>query len=345
MSSVRLVTLFKFIPVFFISSFFCAVGQAGDAGYNLKEVAPIRPVAKPLGVFSDFVGGGESLANEHAKGGLVRVAWQEIEPSKDNYNWQPILDQVARMDLYSENKPWSLAIAGGKEAPSWLYEEGVASFLVLSGKEGEVEIPKFWDEQLQTHLADLAKDLASRFSDEERLALIYLPQMTINGVEGHFNQVPFETLEEAGLTADRWIDAVKQAAINFSEAFPTKPIAVELHEVIGLVEIPVSIMNELWSDPLLNHRVGVAVWWMSGDDLGYQPELIEAFKKFPGDLYGQVIGRSDQLERFPNGYAEVFEQAKRLGMRYIEPWDYEFVNLTNDPVFEDFNRWAKNNYE
>ena len=302
-------------------------------------------VNKPVGTYTDFIGSGLSLSHAQAVGGLVRVRWGEIEPSNDNYDWQLIVDQVEKMDAFSQGKPWSLAIAGGKQAPAWLYDEGVASYQVVTALSGEVTLPKFWDDTLQFHLADFANDLAARFGGDERLILIYLPQMTVNGVEGHFNSVDNEVLEAAGLTADVWIDAVKEAAVNFAMAFPTKAIAVELHDVLGSAEIPIAIMNELWDDPQLAHRVGVGMWWISGDEQAYQQDLLDALELFPGDIYGQVIGRSDQEDRFPEGYGAVFEQAKKIGMRYIEPWDYEFLHSTQDEALKDFNEWAFRVYE
>ncbi|PCI43193.1 MAG: hypothetical protein COB51_11855 [Moraxellaceae bacterium] len=302
-------------------------------------------IFKPVGTYTGFIDSGFSLSHSQAIGGLVRVRWGEIEPSNDHYDWQLITDQVEKMDAFSQGKPWSLAIAGGKEAPAWLYDEGVASYQVVTARSGEVKLPKFWDENLQFHLADFANDLAARFGDDERLILIYLPQMTVNGVEGHFNSVDYEVLEAAGLTADVWIDAVKDAAVNFALAFPTKAIAVELHDILGSAEIPIAIMNELWNDPQLGHRVGVGMWWISGDEQAYQQDLLNALELFPGDIYGQIIGRSDQVDRFPEGYVAVFEQAKKIGMRYIEPWNYEFLHFTQDEALQDFNEWAFRIYE
>jgi hypothetical protein len=73
--------------------------------------------------------------------------------------------------------------------------------------------------------------------------------------------------------------------------------------------------------------------------------LIRAIEAFSGDVYGQVIGRSDQPDRFQDGdYATVFEQAKKLGMRYIEPWNYEFEHHTHDDLFAAFNRYCEQLY-
>ncbi len=308
-------------------------------------------IDKPTGAFSSSVGGGLALSNEHALGALVRVQWQELEPVKSGYNWAAIDDQVAAMDAHSAGKPWSLAIVAGSASPTWLYDTGVASFQVL-WRQVLVTVPKFWNPLLQSHLADLADALSQRYNDDPRLKLVYLPQMTSNGIEGHFNGVSAEDLKA---TADDeqydpedfewlWVDAVKQAAGSFSQALDKKAIAVEVHEMLGSAEIPETIINDLWNDPALSQRVGAAMWWISGNT-DYQSDLIDVLQSFPGDLYGQVIGRSDQLDRFPDGdYTAVFEQAKSLGMRYIEPWEYEFKNNTHDQAIEDFNRWSADTF-
>jgi hypothetical protein len=86
------------------------------------------------------------------------------------------------------------------------------------------------------------------------------------------------------------------------------------------------------------------MWWISGK-IDYQSDLVRAIERFPGDIYGQVIGRSDQAYRFPGGdYSAVFEQAEELGMRYIELWNYEFENHTHDGQLEAFNIYCKKQF-
>ena len=302
-----------------------------------------KAITKPIGAYSSVVGEGAAMAHPQALGGLIRVKWNELESVKGEFDWDLVYRQIERMDLYSENKFWSLAIIAGKESPEWLYDE-VPSFEIPS-QQGNLRIPKFWNQDVQMHLADLAGALAIEFGDDPRLMLVYLPQMTSNGVEGHFNGVPYDTLEAAGLTPERWIDAVIEAATSFAVALPDKAIAVEVHTILGESDIPEAIINELWEDPQLNQRVGAAMWWISGKE-DYQADLVDVLREFPGDIYGQVIGRSDQLDRFEGeDYASVFEQAKELGMRYIEPWEYEFRNNTHDELLEDFNLWALSNFD
>ncbi len=305
--------------------------------------AETETIDKPTGIYSSSIGRGEALANEHALGALIRVKWNQLEPSPGAFNWALIEDQIDSMDDYSEGKLWSLAIIAGKESPQWLYDE--ADSFVINSMLGDVSIPKFWDLQVQLRLQDLALALAAEYGDDPRMSLVYLPQMTSNGVEGHFNGVPLSTLEAAGLTPDNWIEAVTTAATSFALALPSKAIAVEVHTVLADSAIAETIINRLWDDPALEQRVGAAMWWLSGKD-SYQTELLAVLREYPGDLYAQVIGRSDQSDRFLDGdYASVFAQAKELGIRYIEPWERELTYHTHDLLLADFNQWSLNTFE
>jgi hypothetical protein len=84
----------------------------------------------------------------------------------------------------------------------------------------------------------------------------------------------------------------------------------------------------------------VAMWWLSGNT-DYQSELIDHLRTYEGDIYGQIIGRSDQPERFRNNdFTAVFQQGEDLCIRYIEAWPYEFENHTYDAEFSDYNTFA-----
>ena len=172
------------------------------------------------------------------------------------------------------------------------------------------------------------------------LSHVYVTQMTLNGVEGHLNGVDMSSFATSGFTAQKWIASAKSTAYKFAQAFPEKPIVFEIHEIDRDTIIPATIMNELYNDPNLCQRIGLGMWWISGKTT-YQPGLIDYIEAFQGDKYAQVIGRSDQVQRFKDSlYCTVFAQAKQLGIRYIEPWPYEFQYHTYDSIIRDFNMWA-----
>jgi hypothetical protein len=330
---------------------------------------------KPLGCYSSMLTG-RAAQNPNLNGGLVRTAWAKLEPEPGRFDFAEIERQLQALP---KNKNWSLAVyagwisidpdsapeSGGKfgkqqlsrrpmepHSPPWMVSElGIETF-ACRFRDMETEMPKYWDPVVQKRLAILMQALADEYKDDPRLKLIYVPQMTSNGIEGHFNGVPHTTLlQAAGLNSgetDRfgeiWVSAALSAIRSTANAFDNKAVAFELHELLGSAAIPEKIMNEILDDPTLKDQVGIGMWWISGKT-DYQADLIRAIEKFSGDVYGQVIGRSDQNHRFPGGeYAAVFEQAKQLGMRYIEPWNYEFENHTHDDLLEAFNRYCEKQY-
>lgn len=391
----------------------------------LALASPVLAIDKPRGTFSSSGASSSGIyANPNLRGVLIRANWSAIEPTPGSFTFTSIATQVA--NAKANGKPWSLAIAGGGTgSPAWLTDPVAsgglgAPFITYSfrGVPG-YKLPLFWDSIVQDRLAQLASALAAQYNSDSDLKLVYVTQMTANGIEGHLQGVDMNLLIAAGDDRDgdsdvdaadfqiNWIEASKQASRSHALAFTNKAIAFEVHDVNNTATIPEIIINDLWNDPTLGQRVGAAMWWISGKN-SYQPALITVLSNFPGDIYGQVIGKSGEGpwlantsypqgtyrmpvnppmtnrfryevttagvsggtepvwpttinatvadgtvvwtcrdSRFQNGdYATVFAQAKAIGMRYIEPWEWEFKygpNSANgewDAVLADFNAWA-----
>lgn len=314
-------------------------------------VAPLEAIEKPTGVFAS-AGSLEDDIYDHPSlnGVFIRVPWYILETHPGIFDFTNLDRQVEKVE--SEGKRWSLGIlGGGLGSPDWLIDELDAPFIEYSFRRvSGYRLPLFWDDTVQARLAILAKALAGRYKHHEALSLVYVTQMTANGIEGHLQGVNMSDLVAKGYTDDRWVGAAKAASRSFAAAFMSKPIAFELHEINGGIEVPMRIINDLWNEPGLEQRVGAAMWWLSGSS-DYQPGLIAALTLFPGDIYGQVIARSDQPERFgDNNYQTVFSQAKAIGIRYIEPWEFDFktgadsANGAWDENLADFNAWSAANY-
>ncbi|HBR92653.1 MAG TPA: hypothetical protein DEA90_00635 [Opitutae bacterium] len=308
-------------------------------------------VHKPTGIFSSSGASNSNIyQNPELRGVLIRTSWSKIEPRPGEFDFSHLDAQVAK--AREQEVQWALAVAGGATAsPAWIIDTLEADYLEISfrGKSG-YRLPLYWDPVAQARLALLAHELAERYQDDEQLALVYVTQMTSNGIEGHLNGVDMSAMRQVGYTDDKWVNASIKAARSFAEAFENKAVAIELHELNHSAAVPTRIMNELWADPSLEERVGVGLWWLSGKT-HYQAGLIDALAAFPGDIYAQVIGRSDQARRFEAGdYKRVFDQAKQLDIRYIEAWEYEFRSSGRsaqgawNAAFEDFNHWADAHY-
>jgi len=301
-------------------------------------------ITKPIGVYTSSFGNEMALDNNQVNGSLIRVKWSDLEPNKGIYDFSSI--EQFREVIKARNLKWSLGIIAGGDSPLWLTESFEADYFEIIGIDNTLKrIPKIWDARVNERLSLLAEALSNAYSEDADLVLVYVPQMTANGIEGHFNGVTNSELVTAGLTPDNWVSGVKETARIFANAFTNKAIAVEVHDIMDDTSIPNRIMTDLWSDSSLNQRVGAAIWWISGKTT-YQPNLVNALFDFPGDIYAQAIGRSNQTSRFENNdYTTIFEQAQTLGVRYIELWEYEFVNNTFPQEFESFNAYANANFE
>lgn len=302
-------------------------------------------VDKPLGTYASAPG---STIYGHAqlRGVLLRASWSSLEPAPGQFDFSALERQLAA--VRAAGKPWSLAVgAGGPGSPAWLMDTlGAPSIDYRFRGTTPYRLPLAWDPVVQQRLAQLAERLAQQYGGDAALKLVYVPQMSANGIEGHLNGVDMAVMQRAGYSDERWVQASTQTATAFARAFATKALAFEVHEIDGSASVPSRILDALWTDPALGRRVGAAIWWLSGRT-DYQAALIQVLTDFPGDKYGQAIGRSDQGDRFGNGdYRTVFAQARQIGLRYLEPWEYDFgsgANTANgawDAELKGFNDWA-----
>ncbi|MGH1335032.1 MAG: T9SS type A sorting domain-containing protein [Aureispira sp.] len=275
---------------------------------------------------------------------LVSVKWSDIETSPGVFSWTVLQSKINTVKNY--NKKYALAvIAGGPGSPDWLMDSLNAPYMnYLFRGTISYRLPLWWDVIVQQRLSFMISALGTQFASDTSLALVYVTQMTANGIEGHLNGISIPTLSNNGFTATNWINAVKQTAYYYAASFPAKAIAIEVHDIDGASIIPSTIINDLYNDSSLCQRVGAALWWLSGKTT-YQPNLLTVLQNFPGDKYAQFIARSDQPERFKDSsITTVFTQAKQLGVRYIEPWLYEYQNNTVDSLLQDFNDWSDTHF-
>jgi len=107
-------------------------------------------------------------------------------------------------------KKYALAIAaGGPGSPSWLIDSLDVPFFIYTFKNNNYRLPLFWDNIVQNRLQVMITALGNQFANDTSLALIYVTQMTANGIEGHLNGIPMSTMYAAGFSPTKWINAAK----------------------------------------------------------------------------------------------------------------------------------------
>jgi len=271
---------------------------------------------------------------------LIVVKWSEIEPSPGVFAFSALKDKINLVKQY--NKKYALAVGmGGPGSPSWLIDSFHVPFVDYKFRgTTPYKLPLWWDSTVQKRIGIMVGKLGNEFKNDTSLALVYITQMTANGIEGHLQGVNMDSMRAKGYTAEKWISAAKQTAYYFANAFPTKALAFEIHDIENSSTIPITIISDLVNDSLLNHRIGAAIWWLSGKTT-YQPNLLSFLKSFSCDKYAQMIAHSGQPDRFADStIATAFKQAKELRVRYIELWYEEYKNRTIDSLLHDFNNWV-----
>ena len=301
-------------------------------------------IEKPNGCFAGTNGiNSLVMAHPESRGVLLIEKWSDIETKPGIYNFTELDRKIETVT--SAGLKYSLAVAGGAfGSPNWLTESLGVSYHEFEYQGKSWVLPLWWNSKCEIKLNELISELGQRYSSDSMLSHVYVTQMTVNGIEGHLNGVNMVEFKNDGYTEENWIELAKKTTLQFADAFPSKPIVFEIHEIDRDTTVVNEIVRYLNNHEKLCKRFGIGMWWLSGKDT-YQTNLITFIKNYEGDKYAQVIGRSDQKQRFhDSSYATVFEQAKELRIRYIEPWPYEFQFNTHDSIIKDFNLWADQNF-
>lgn len=287
------------------------------------------------GIATSDVRRGSSSSAEHtmAKSGLVRIAWHELEPAPGDIRWQLIDDQRSVMAV--QGKPWALAILAGTLAPQWVTDAATSTYSITF-RTLDYRVAAPWDTAYQQHLTRLLTAVYARYKNDPLWRLLYVPQQTSNGVEGHFNGNSAAHLRRKGITEDRWVDTSCDIVRLVATACPTVPLAFEVHEVLDSAAVPQRILTQMTKE-FPDGQFGAAMWWLSGKDTVY-PALLSVIKAYAGPKYAQCIGRSDDKWRFGNAdFRTVFAQAVTLGVQYIEVWPYDLQKNTFPKEYDAFN--------
>lgn len=309
----------------------------------LNLISNGQGIYKPKGCSASTGPNVSTLVLQHAQDRyhLITMEWSDIEPSPGVFSFTALQSQINTVKSY--NKKYALAIvSGGTGSPAWLIDSlKVAYIEYLFRGTTPLKLPLWWDPIVQQHISNMVTALGNKFANDTSLALVYVTQMSANGIEGHLNGIDMSIMYKNGFTPINWINSAKQTACYYATAFPDKAIAFEVHEIDNTANIPSIIINDLYNDITLCQRVGAAIWWLSGKT-SYQTDLLTTLQNFQGDKYAQLIGKSSEASRFENDtIATAFTQAKQLGVRYIESWYFEYQNSTINDLLADFNNWSE----
>jgi hypothetical protein len=313
------------------------VGCAADAA---------EPLERPWGLFV-CRGPGPTPEGEvnypFIRGWLVRPGWDQIEREDGRYDWTYIDNEIAFAKRL--NKRITLTLQGGPQAPAWLYDAGAKKFEFrlrdFTGKEITRQMPVLWDEVYLRKWTALVRAAGKRYDGCETIVLVHMTAASENGLE---MQLPHSDADqkrwkELGYTPERAGAAWKQVINSFGEAFPHKPLDVDIHPVLGSDRLAEDVAE--YGQRKLGKRFGVFGGWLSGralKDDEYHAGMHKLAAKYGKRNFAAFQSIASEMhnpkEFYGGGLKAAVDQGLGWGSCYFEVWELDVVPPKMHPLLK-----------
>lgn len=225
----------------------------GDAGPRKHLPRGLYESAGPVrSAGDDTVSRSARIAGQ--EGVLVRVEWDLCGD-----------DEACLLDAIEVNLDAAealglrvaLGVADGDSAPPAVKASCETFDFVFSGTPRTMCLA--WDPDYLAAKRAFVRRLGARFDSHPGLGYVYFTgACSTNGFEGHC-RVDEAAYVAAGYTGARLADAYVSIMDAYVAAFPTTPIAFEVHALFESSEV----WDAVWQSVASSGRVGVAAWWCS----------------------------------------------------------------------------------
>ncbi len=282
-------------------------------------------------------------------GTLVRVTWADIEPTPGNYDWT-ILDDELQFAA-DENTLVALGVVcGALGEPSWLYEplgsEPAAEpfeFFFRCDPEAEPcevqNMPLPWDGRFLSEWSELIAALGERYDGHPQISLVHMTSSTANGFE---MQIPFSPPDtqnwmaigyDAALHAQSWRTVIDA----FAAAFPTTPLDVDVHPVLGADAVATDVVA--YAASTIGSRFGVfSAWWTQNNADNTYPGMYallldSADAGFATVQFARSEVRHGAASFGSGGVAGAMQRVLDDQIGYAEVWNADLLAGTFDTSF------------
>jgi Bacterial Ig-like domain len=293
------------------------------------------------------------------KGNWESTNWSDLEPSNNTYNWQTF--DAAVNAAYSRGLYFMPMIAGGHQAPSWLYNNGVPRYHTLFS--GASDFPYYLDPEYQTFFKRMLRNVRDHilsYPAEKRNKIVGIqiavgasgdphPYKTSgtgggNGTGGDFGDSPEGTCYGATscfISRDEW-DAYQRDMFLYSYDLykTTSPVIHPLfNPTPSLVQWVADTMPEAW---MKTGRIGDR-YQVNGEVPNLLPSLIREFYN------GHAIRARSEMDLTDKGW---FTEAPVWNMYWTNLWglhngqdihnnvDRDLTNAALYPAFEFYSKYA-----
>ncbi|MEP2652228.1 MAG: beta-galactosidase [Paraglaciecola sp.] len=345
----------KFLFVFTITMLLSCSGTAKHTiSQNRVTDNSVQVAVKPSGI---FVGSGPTVSDdilslEHVTGNLIRVGWNEVQPSSGEYDFSKLdalIDQAQRL-----NKKVTLSILNGPRAPQWLYAKGAKAFKYEfknrhseRGNRQEV-IPLPWDPVYLKYWQQLIVALGQKYQANNTISLIHITHSSKNGFEMHLPEeriagkleTPYNgPWKDMGYQETQYIDSLKSIVDTYMTAFPNHFLDLEIHPVLGSLKPATDVFHFAFDK--YGSRFGLFAAWWSGKKQRWNTAMYgilsdACVKSF---CSVQIIGNQTRQPNrlFEGDLIKTMQQAQSLGVNYFEVWDIDLRNDSLRPKLVNFN--------
>lgn len=276
----------------------------------------------------------EVASQDFVAGILVRVAWSDLEPTENAPVWTLLDNELALAQQYG--KKVALAVVNGSSAPAWLAAKGAQMF-AYSFRGSPMTMPVPWDSVYLSAWTNFIAKLGERYRDNPTITLVHITHSTLNGFE---MQLPFSPQDQqawlqVGYTPDRHIQSWKSVMDAFASAFPSKPLDVEVHPVLGSDQVAQEVVAN--GHTTLDSRFGVfAAWWSQKNATTVYPGMYQLLQGAAAQSYAtvqMVASHTQTPDAFGDGgFPEAINLALQSGVRYLEIWNDDLVNPALEPL-------------
>lgn len=329
-----------------------------SAGLHAAESA--APISKPHGI---FISGGQFQSEKHLNqpfvdGTLLRPRWREIEPSPGKYDWSVLDAEIAKVK--KAGKLYTLGIVGGPSTPEWVFKQkGVKAFEysfhnphAMRDRSQPQIMPIPWDAAYLRLWQDLIAEAGKRYGDDPSLYLVHITGSTQNGFEmqlpqdrsrGRDSNVNIPDWNQYGYSKAKIIGAWKTTIDSFVNAFPHKPLDLEIHGVLEDYSIPRELIA--YGINRAPGRFGAFGAWLNNRQQPWDRPLRDIMISASGQSFCnyQLIGNETrQAERMGSGGLKgVVELGMSHGCYYYEIWEADIKNPGFHPWFTQLQSQLK----
>ncbi len=291
----------------------------------------------------------ERVLQEKVLAGVsLRAGWSNIEPYEGTFQWATFDDGIER--ARKAHKKVMLRVDCDHRTPRWVYDAGAQLFDFEKSnpyqtwlKQTHLTIPIPWDPIFLSKWRRFIETFGKKYNDNDTVVLIQMSGPSGAGGEMHLPMAPQDKnhWEQVGYTKDKLVYAWKYVLDSYVEAFPDKPLAINVAQPIykdGTVEEVLAYGYQKIGNRFCIQHNGLAAktsdsWIQQRWVVSYKGKAIIGFQLLcPATPAGKF---NDNGKRFGGSLAQAFEIGLNSGASYFEIYSQDLKDESLIQVMRD----------